>query len=168
MKELRRTDPVCTPLGLRHLEQLLVSELLVAARHHHSGHLREDRHAAAIPRHVREATDLIEAHAGDPLTVVTIAAATGVGVRTLQQGFRTYLGTTPMTYLRRVRLARAYAELLAAAPGETSVSQVALRWGFTHHSRFAAAYRAAYGETPSTTLRRRATTWRRGHRHRQT
>ena len=37
--------------------------------------------------------------------------------------------------------------------GELSVSEVAWRWGFAHHGRFAAQYRTRFGETPSQTLR---------------
>jgi len=59
-----------------------------------------------------------------------------------------------MTYLREVRLRRAHDELLASPPSSTTVSAVASRWGIVHLGRFAAAYRAAFGESPSQTLAR--------------
>ena len=58
-----------------------------------------------------------------------------------------------MAYLRRQRLERVREELLVAAPGAVNVTEVATRWGFTHLSRFAASYRAAFSENPSDTLR---------------
>jgi AraC-like DNA-binding protein len=59
-----------------------------------------------------------------------------------------------MEFLRRIRFERARDELLAADGGAT-VLAVALRWGFSHPSRFAVEYRTRYGESPSETLRRR-------------
>jgi len=85
-----------------------------------------------------------------------LAGLAGVSVRGLQQGFRDYLGITPLEYLREVRLARARDDLLAADPeADVSVTEVAYRWGFGHLARFAGYYRHRYGELPSETLRRR-------------
>ncbi|EXG82728.1 hypothetical protein CryarDRAFT_3929 [Cryptosporangium arvum DSM 44712] len=69
--------------------------------------------------------------------------------RTVPIAFRRHLGTTPMAYLRRVRLDRAHADLLAAVPGEgATVAGVAARWGYGQPGRFAGDYRAAYGRLP--------------------
>ncbi|MEW2352269.1 helix-turn-helix domain-containing protein [Spirillospora sp. NPDC029432] len=107
----------------------------------------------AAPAALRRAIAYIEDHHTDPdITVADIAAAAGVTPRTLQYAFRRHRGTTPMGYVRRVRLAAAHADLQAAGPG-TTVTAVAARWGFHHPGRFAADYRAAYGRSPSTTLR---------------
>jgi transcriptional regulator GlxA family with amidase domain len=85
--------------------------------------------------------------------VVELAAQVSVSVRTLQEGFRRSLDTTPMTYLRRLRLQKVHDELAAAAPGAVSVTDVAARWGFVHLGRFAGAYRSEFGERPSQTAR---------------
>ncbi len=45
-----------------------------------------------------------------------IAAAVGVTPRSVQYTFRRHLGTTPLEYLRRVRLDRAHRDLQAADP----------------------------------------------------
>jgi transcriptional regulator GlxA family with amidase domain len=58
-----------------------------------------------------------------------------------------------MRYLRQVRLARVHADLLDASPEQTTVAEVAARWGFVHHGHFAAAYRDRYGHPPVVTLR---------------
>jgi transcriptional regulator GlxA family with amidase domain len=60
-----------------------------------------------------------------------------------------------MAYLRRLRLARVHEELRTSDPRQTSVGEVAYRWGFTHLGRFAGTYRAQYGVSPSHTLHRR-------------
>ncbi|MER7760971.1 helix-turn-helix transcriptional regulator [Streptomyces sp. NPDC097619] len=107
----------------------------------------------ASPATVRRAVSYIEGAAHGPVTLADIAAAAFVTPRALQYAFRRHLDTTPLGYLRRVRLARAHAELRAAEPGgSVTVSAVAARWGFLHQGRFAAAYRLAYDRAPGRTL----------------
>ncbi|WP_063831314.1 AraC family transcriptional regulator [Streptomyces sp. NRRL F-2664] len=103
---------------------------------------------------VRRAVAFIESHPAAEIGLADAAAAAGVTPRALQYAFRRHLGTTPMAYLRRVRLAQAHADLLAADPGRDTVTAIAHRWGFHHQGRFAAAYRAAYGVPPRAALAR--------------
>ncbi|RSS33793.1 helix-turn-helix transcriptional regulator [Streptomyces sp. WAC08241] len=100
---------------------------------------------------LRRAVAFIEDNAHRDIGLADIAAAAYVTPRAAQYAFNRHAGTTPLGYLRRVRLDRAHAELKAAAPG-TTVSAVAMKWGFAHQGRFAAAYRDAYGVPPSATL----------------
>jgi AraC-like DNA-binding protein len=109
--------------------------------------------SAVRPASIRTAVELIEADPQAPLTVSSLAVSCGVSVRTLQSGFRRHVGTSPMGYLRDVRLRRADAELRAADPSTDTVAFIARRWGFAHLGRFAAAYEARYGQTPGRTLR---------------
>jgi AraC-like DNA-binding protein len=83
--------------------------------------------------------------------LVTVA---GCSARSLHYGFRQHRGIGPMRYLRDYRLARSRADLLAAGRHHRAVTEIALDNGFTHLSKFAAAYRARYGETPSQTRKR--------------
>ncbi|MEU6211576.1 AraC family transcriptional regulator [Streptomyces sp. NPDC047023] len=101
---------------------------------------------------VRRAAAFIESHPLAEIGLADMAAAAGVTPRALQYAFRRHLGTTPTAHLRRVRLALAHEELIAADPARDTVTAVAHRWGFHHQSRFAAAYRAAYGVLPRDTL----------------
>jgi AraC-like DNA-binding protein len=104
---------------------------------------------------VQEAKDYIESHAADPISVSDVAHAVGTSVRRLQESFRRHAGVTPMTYLRDVRLDRADRALRSADPsGAVTVTEVALKWGFGHLPRFAAAYRRRFGRLPSETLQR--------------
>ncbi|MCP2337865.1 helix-turn-helix transcriptional regulator [Actinomadura rupiterrae] len=110
---------------------------------------RRDAHPATL----RRAVAYIDAHAQLDISVADIAAAVHVSIRTLQCAFRRHLDTTPMRYLRRVRLSHAHADLLSAAPGSgATVTAIAARWGFLQPGRFAADYRAAYGRLPHETL----------------
>lgn len=102
---------------------------------------------------VRAAVTYIEEHAHRDLSVADISAAVNVSIRAVQCAFRRHLDTTPMAYLRRVRLERAHRDLLAADPRDgATVTMIAARWGFLSHSRFAARYRRAYDVSPRHTL----------------
>lgn len=103
---------------------------------------------------VRHAVEYIHAHAAEPLTPADIAEASGMHTRTLQTSMKEHLGTSPAAYLRQVRLDRVHDELLAAAPDETRVSDVARRWGFGNFGRFAGSYAARFDEYPRDTLAR--------------
>ncbi len=112
----------------------------------------EDRHDAH-PVTLRRAVAFIDENAHRDITVADIAAAASVTIRAVQLAFRRHLGTTPMEYLRRVRLDHARQDLARASPGDgITVTAVAYRWGFRSSSRFAAAFRRAYGVSPSHTL----------------
>ncbi|MDI6105133.1 AraC family transcriptional regulator [Actinoplanes sp. NEAU-A12] len=112
----------------------------------------EDRHDAT-PTTLRRAIAYIDENAARDVTVADIAAAANISLRALQLVFRRHRDTTPMAYLRRVRLDHAHHTLATADPGATTVAAVAARWGFTTPRRFAALYRGAYGVPPARTLR---------------
>jgi AraC-like DNA-binding protein len=133
----------------------LIRGFLLAADHPHRDALAKDVRLFA-PRAIRSAIEIIEEEAHLPLTLSSIATRTHISVRTLQQGFQRHLDTSPMAYLREVRLRRAHQALLRSDPSQVTVASVAYRWGFTNLGRFAAAHSARYRETPTETLRRRA------------
>ncbi|MEX1147182.1 MAG: helix-turn-helix domain-containing protein, partial [Sphingomonadales bacterium] len=56
--------------------------------------------------------------------------------------------------LRDLRLDHAYAELSRSTRTGCTVTEVAMAAGFTHLSKFAAYYKARFGESPSDTARR--------------
>jgi AraC-like DNA-binding protein len=133
-------------------ESLLLVSLLDCQAHSHSNRLGKNPKSIA-PRHVRQVEAYIEEHADQPLTVGDLIAVSGVSARALFDGFRRFRDTSPLAYLRGVRLARARQQLLNPGQDET-VSAVAMQWGFYQLGRFAALYKATYGEAPSETLRR--------------
>lgn len=149
---VQEAGPLGHPLALQRLEQVLVQSLLFAQPHNYSTELA-DRSSAAGPRHVSQAVELLRSRPAHPWTVVELASDVSTSVRSLQEGFRRTLNTTPMAYLRRQRLERVREQLASAPPGTVSVTEVATQWGFVHLSRFAATYRAAFAESPSETMR---------------
>jgi AraC-like DNA-binding protein len=109
---------------------------------------------SATPRAIRRAMRLCDESPDVTWTVTDLAAASGVSVRSLQVGFRTYVGLTPLQYLRDVRLLRAREELESDSGAAVSVTDTAFRWGFSNVGRFASEYRARFGELPSQTVAR--------------
>jgi transcriptional regulator GlxA family with amidase domain len=96
----------------------------------------------------------IDEHAGEPITLNEIAVAARLSPRGVQAAFRRHLDTTPLAYLRSVRMERAHRDLQSAQPANgENVAMIAARWGFAHLGRFAIDYRRRYGSYPSQTLR---------------
>jgi AraC-like DNA-binding protein len=151
-QELSRPGGLATsPLAREQLESFVMTQVLLAVPHDFSEALSRPT-APAQRTHVGRVVDLIESHPDAPLTVTDLTRAAGVGARALQIGFRETMGTTPLAYLRKVRLQRARDELQETA-GARSVTDVAFRWGFSHLGRFAAQYRLEFGESPSDTVK---------------
>nr|WP_281381563.1 AraC family transcriptional regulator [Conexibacter arvalis] len=136
------------------IEELVLNALLLWHPGSHSAALGNPVAPAPSP-YVRRALEHARANLAAPLTVASLAAAVGVSVRTLQAGFARELGCSPSAYVRDLRLDRVHAELSAADPAlGVHVTDVALRWGFSHLGRFSSSYARRFGELPSATLNR--------------
>jgi AraC-like DNA-binding protein len=101
---------------------------------------------------LRRAVDYIRENSARDIAIGDVANAISVTPRAVQYMFRRHLDTTPMAYLRKIRLDRAHRDLLAADPSRDTVAAIATRWGFAHTGRFSQIYRAEFGESPSVTL----------------
>jgi AraC-like DNA-binding protein len=137
------------------LHDALITGLLHVAGHRWRAELESPAPSWA-PRPVARAVQVMRDQPGFPHTPTTLAAAAGISVRALHQGFRRHLDSTPMNYLRQLRLQHAHDELTTNDARDTTVNQIAHRWGFPHQSRFAEIYQRRYGQTPSMTLRQPA------------
>jgi AraC-like DNA-binding protein len=117
------------------------------------GRARRDR--AALRRHRQIVVRLEEAMRERPeqmLSMPDICAALGVARRTLNLACLEFLGQGATQYARARRLDHVRAALLGSDPGVTTVTNVAMSFGFWELGRFAQAYRARFGERPSDTL----------------
>lgn len=112
-----------------------------------------DVHGPGSHASLRRAVAFIDSHAADDIGLAHIAAAARLSTRGAQDAFRRHLNTTPLAYLRRVRLDHAHQELLASSPSATTVGRIAARWGFANPGRFAAEHRRVYGSEPAAVLR---------------
>jgi AraC-like DNA-binding protein len=88
------------------------------------------------------------------LPMADICAALGVSDRLLRECCKKHLGMGPSRYRRLRAMQQVHRALRSGTADATSVSEVARRNGFRGLGRFAAGYRALYGELPSVSLRR--------------
>jgi AraC-like DNA-binding protein len=150
----RRGGLAAHPLAGRHLERLLLAGLLLGQPNNYSD-LLAARAAPAGRGAFSRALELLEQQPERDWSTTSLASELFVSGRALQEAFRREIGQPPMSYLRQVRLRRVHDDLVTAAKGSVTVGAVASRWGFLHLGRFAGAYRAAFGVSPSETLGRR-------------
>jgi len=103
---------------------------------------------------VENARSYVLNHLHDTVTIAELCEALNTSRRTIQYCFQEVLNTSPVQYLRAIRLNSVRRELRQGNPATTHVQDVAARWGFWHLSHFASDYRAMFGELPSDTLRK--------------
>lgn len=110
-----------------------------------------DTPATADSRHtrIREIRAHVDRHLKDPeLGPRTIAAAHGISVRSLHKLFEGE-GITVSRLIQRRRLQASAEDLTREDGGDSTVSGVAQRWGFTDRAHFSRLFRASYGISPS-------------------
>ena len=101
---------------------------------------------------LRYVEDYICAHLNYAITRDELADLTGVSIRSLSRAFEAKYGLGPMAFVRQRRLDACYAQLLGSDRDTTSVTEVAMSYGFWHLGKFAIAYKETFGESPSETL----------------
>src|SRR5438094_7653503 len=72
--------------------------------------------SSALPEDLTRALDWLRGHLSEPVQLDTLAAVSGTRPRTLERHFRMFLGTTPLGWARRMRLARRRRALVHAGP----------------------------------------------------
>ena len=107
----------------------------------------------AAPYYVRRVENYIRGHAHEPISADDLVSVGGVSARSIYNGFRRFRSTTPMGYLKAVRLDMARDALIRGRRrGTTSVTEAATAAGYTNLSQFSRDYKARFREAPSRTL----------------
>ncbi len=102
---------------------------------------------------IKTAVNHAEGNIEDPLYVSDLCRVAGVSERTLQYAFQEIMKTTPMAFLKLLKLHRVRDDLRAAKRSSSTVTDLALKWGFWHFGDFSQAYKKCFNELPSETLR---------------
>lgn len=92
---------------------------------------------------LNRAIEIMQGNIEEPVPIARLVEMVGISSRSLERKFRTYLGTTPNTYYRQLRLAQANNLLLNTT---LSVREVGLACGFSEG--FSVLYKKFFGITP--------------------
>lgn len=139
---------LATPAGQKHMQHLFCENLL-----HLIPALTRLPSRSVLPGSVKRVIDYIQAHLDQPLAIEALVTVAGCSRRSLEQAFKHNLGTSIGRYIKDARL-KALRNLLLKDQVQMPLAELAHRWGFAHPSHFTAAYKEAFGETPSKTLSR--------------
>ncbi len=134
-----------------HLEQSLIMMLLTEVEHSCSSEMAQHNSNPA-PYYVKRVEDMFRANFENEISMDDIVNASGVSVRTVFYGFQRWRGTSPMSYLRDMRLDAARRNLAKRGVKPRSVSEAALAVGFANFSQFSKLYKMRFGQKPSVTL----------------
>jgi AraC-like DNA-binding protein len=149
---LDRHKGTLSPVAVAELEQSLLTSFLLANRNSYSD-LLDTRPQSMPERRLARVEAYIEAHWDRPLSIAALAQVSGESARTVFYDFHRKHGCSPMTFVKLLRLSRAFSLLAKPGPG-ASVTDVAFACGFGNLGHFAHYYRQQFGELPSDTLRR--------------
>ena len=153
MTTLNESDAALREYLAPSIEEMLTVTLLDTQPHNYTAELHRSSGVIA-PKQLRRAVEFMEARLGQALTLAEIAEAADCSIRSLSRAFSAFRQTTPMQHLNHLRLEKVRSELLSDADAATTISTIALRYGFGHLSAFNQQYRRRYGETPSQTRKR--------------
>ncbi|MEM7571047.1 MAG: AraC family transcriptional regulator [Pseudomonadota bacterium] len=151
VRELGSPDAGIRDAAIAAQMELLMLQTLLAAQPTRANAAAIEKPRLA-PGYVKMAESYMTAHADEAVDLPALCKAAGVSRRTLYDGFQKYRGISPMLYFKNIRLERVRQDLLRAQDG-TSVTEAAMRWGFTQLGRFSGEYKKRFGESPSDTLR---------------
>lgn len=142
-----------SPLFSESLLQAMMIALLETVQSNYSTRLLKPV-SPAVPKKLKRAIDYMHANAGSNIGIADIAQEAGTSLRALQAAFQQFKDTTPLNYLRTIRLQGARQALMNPSCSG-SVAEIARDWGFSHMGRFAALYHQSFGEMPSDTAKLR-------------
>lgn len=132
-------------------ESLLMSTMLINLEHNYRTELLSEA-VAPKPHYIKKAQAYILENVHKPLTPQDVAQEVCISLRSVYAGFQTFLHCTPMAYIKGAKLDRIHEELKRGEAHETSVAQVAAKYGINSPGNFAASYRRRFGELPRETL----------------
>ena len=103
---------------------------------------------------VGKVMELLQHYEEQPIRLSELCRHADVSERTLRSIFKEVFGVGPNRYLHIRRLHLVRVALSMANPDTDSVSQIALRFGFSDSGRMASDYYRLFGEYPRQTLMR--------------
>jgi LacI family transcriptional regulator len=96
---------------------------------------------------VQNALDYMREHLREQFNIAAVAEHSKASKRTLEMHFRESLGSSPHTFLTKLRVERA--ENLLGLPQKLSIGEIANQCGFGTATTFYAAFRRVTGQSPA-------------------
>lgn len=142
-------DYSVSEIALQEMEDDLLTSFLLL---NEDWHAFEKEPAFLSDYTLKRTEEYICAHLDTAITRDRLADMAGVSIRSLSRAFEKKYGMGPMAFVRQRRLDACYTQLLGSEPDSTTVTDVAMSFGFGHLGKFAIAYKKAFGESPSASL----------------
>jgi AraC-like DNA-binding protein len=119
-------------------------------RHQNSNisHILDRTERPVLSKGIRRAHEYIHTNLSEPICLQDIAKNADMNVRTLQKGFKSSFGLSPMQVLKNARLDAA-AYQLTTSRHILSITDVAFSNGFSHMGRFSYDFKTRFGNLPS-------------------
>jgi len=136
--------------------KMIIDLLLRLHLHNYSGKLL-GRGGNCRPAYIRRLQEYIYENSQLPITLEDLSRLAGVTSRTLHNAFRRYYNSTPMEYVRSVKVQKVHEELMNA-DADIKITELLTRYSIYNFGRFARLYRTRYGYLPSETIKRRKAT----------
>lgn len=120
--------------------------VFLLSRHRPAAKERPSEKALRDGERIKTMLRYIEEHLGGELTAAQIARSAAISESECLRCFRAMIGTTPIQYVRQLRVQRA-AELLETS--DERIADIGAACGFQEMGYFARTFRALKGQTPS-------------------
>jgi YesN/AraC family two-component response regulator len=146
LERAQKTNPQGYVIKPFRREQLLSTVAIAIANHQQQRKPEEDTLSTSTGHYRLQPTlDYIEEHLDQGITVEFLAGAIGMSTAYFCRFFQKEMGCSPYQFIIQQRVERAKAILLER---ELSISEVALRCGFSSHSQLNHHFRNLLGITP--------------------
>lgn len=99
-----------------------------------------------VTEHMQKVVRYMDEHYMENLTLAQVAKTEFISANYLSHLFRSYLNTSFVQYLRMLRLKHAYSDLVNT---DRSITEIAMRHGFSSSTAFIQYFREIYGKTPA-------------------
>lgn len=143
---------IATPAAEKMLEHSVIGALLELINDPECD--KNQRLSSSTQSFIVDKCHHIAMSSGDmPITILDLCERLHTSPRTIQNSFNAVAQTTPVDYLRAIRLNGVRRQLVSTSSIELSIGQAAANWGFFHLSHFATSYKRLFGELPSQTPR---------------
>jgi AraC family ethanolamine operon transcriptional activator len=93
----------------------------------------------------------------ETMSIHSIAKKFEVSEKTIENSFKSLFGITPKHFIMLLKLNHTHKDLQLANAQTENVSDIAIKWGFSHFGRFSRDYKSLFGVLPSITLKQKAT-----------